>query len=71
MNSIIVLPSARKKVAYEQVALLLEHEWKKEFDQTDITSINQHCDDMIGIVEACGWDVSDFIRRMMRYPDRS
>jgi hypothetical protein len=70
-SQVVLIIKNMNKIPYEQVFMLLEHEWQKEFNELDVTSINQHCDDMIAIVESCGWNTSDFIRRMMRYSDRS
>lgn len=57
------------KIPFDRVYLHLENEWQKEFDTTDpdsVQDINEHCDSMIVYVEACGWNVDDFIRQMMK-----
>lgn len=50
------------KVPYEVLAITVDKLYQKEFANTAIDSIEEHCLFIRAYIEACGWDVSDFIR---------
>lgn len=49
-------------VVFAQVEIL----FSKEFESNDTTGVVEHCDMIRDFIEACGWDVDEYIRRMMR-----
>jgi|GEM_PF-3605403 len=53
------------KITYEQLYLILDQEWNKTFEDDDIIGINEHCDQLILLIESCGWKTDDFIRKMV------
>lgn len=57
-----------KRVSYELVALEMEKLWSVQIDPTDIAAMDKHCELLRGFVESCGWNVDDYIRRMMDFP---
>lgn len=57
-----------KRLPYAMVAIEMEKLWSVQIDPSDIDSVNNHCDLLRGFVESCGWDVDDYIRRMMDFP---
>jgi hypothetical protein len=57
-----------KRVPYEQVAIQMDRLWNVKIDPTDEAAMEKHCDLLRGYVEGCGWDVDDYIRRMMDFP---
>lgn len=55
------------KIPYEVVAVQMEKLWSMEIDPTNENQMNDHCDLLRSFVESCGWNVDDYIRRMMNF----
>jgi hypothetical protein len=51
-----------RKVSYEVVAITVDKLYQKEFPVTALESIEEHCLFIRSYIEACGWEIEDFIR---------
>jgi hypothetical protein len=52
-----------KKVAFEQVQLQLDLIYNTR--ETDPSKIDHICDFAIEFVESCGWEINDYIGKML------
>ena len=54
-----------RKISYELVVFEMGKLWLKEIDINDSSAVKEHCLLLQSFVEACGWDIISFTKRMM------
>lgn len=58
------------KVPFNQLYMEVEKLYNKEFQPSEIQSINEHCDFIRSFIESCGWDVESYIRSMFGFDQK-
>lgn len=53
------------KVPYEVMALEVEKLYQKEFPDTALTQIEEHCEFIATFIESCGWTTEEYLQRWM------
>ena len=51
------------KLSYEQVLLEVEKLYQVKFNDDEVEAINKHCNFISTYIEACGWDVDEFMEQ--------
>ena len=55
------------KIKFEILSLEVEKLYLKEFEDKDVSGINEHCEFIADFINAAGWTEEEYIRRMFDF----
>lgn len=54
-----------QKISFESVNFLVAKLERESLNLTDLNEIDLYCQQIIEVIESCGWDAEDFTERLM------